>query len=134
MNLAWTIGESETQEMFVGLEALVLQRDYGSTKVVTFTDSECIDNFCDLCYDSSIVTVFWVAVCFVLTIPPLFINYNRASKKRDRNVQKFWYEKAAADSTGCSHFCVLVVHNNFSCDCAGAWYYQLSGSSLVLRL
>jgi len=90
MNLAWTIGESDNQMMYVGLEALVLDTNTASARVVQFTDDACIDNYCDLCYDSSITTVFVVAICFILSIPPLIINYKRASRKRDQHSQKFW--------------------------------------------
>jgi hypothetical protein len=93
MNLAWTIGESDTQQFYVGLEALVLETETASessTVVMEFTDPDCINDYCDLCHDSSIFTVFLVAICFILSIPPLVINYKRSLRNGDRNYLKFW--------------------------------------------
>lgn len=92
MNLAWTIGESDTQQMFVGLEAMVRDTDSTAVEVVKFTNEDCIENFCSLCHDSAATTVTVVSVIFLLTIPPLVINYKRASRKLDQNSLKFWYD------------------------------------------
>ena len=101
MNLAWTIGESETQQLFVGLEGLVLDREDSSSTVLRFTDESCINDYCDLCHNSSTMTVFLVAFCFLVSIPPLVINYKRASRTRDHNSSKFWC------------VAILVVRNNY---------------------
>ena len=90
MNLAWTIGESDTQQLFVGLEAVVLDSGQGSPEVMQFVDEDCVNDYCDQCHNSSSMTVFLVVICFLLSVPPLLINYKRASRKRDQNTQKFW--------------------------------------------
>lgn len=90
MNLAWTVGRSDTQQLYVGLEGLVINTEESSATVVLFTDSACVSDYCDQCHSSSSMTVFLVAICFLLSIPPLLINYKRASRKRDQNKQKFW--------------------------------------------
>lgn len=90
MNLAWTIGESETQMLHVGLEGLVLDTEDTSATAMRFTDESCINDYCDFCHNSATMTVFLVALCFFVSMPPLVVNYKRASRKRDHNTHKFW--------------------------------------------
>lgn len=87
INLAWTIGTSATETLYIGLEAQVVEID-GSTSVIDWTDTGCTMEYCDHCHRSSDLTVAAVVICFLLAIPPILTTYKRASRTRDQHFHK----------------------------------------------
>lgn len=105
-HLAWTIGESDSQKFYIGLDTQVIEAEGYGTVTMKFADEDCGSDYCDLCHKQSRITVSILIFCLLLSFPPIFINYKRSSRTRDQNVQKVWGMAIACVSCV---FCMIAL-------------------------